>query len=87
MTTETSIVGVEAEIDEQSFTAMLEETFKENQPLEGSVVKGTIIGIEGDVVLVDVGLKSEGRILSRSLERVTKAKIAPYMLVKSSIFI
>ena len=62
MTTETSIVGVEAEIDEQSFTAMLEETFKENQPLEGSVVKGTIIGIEGDVVLVDVGLKSEGRI-------------------------
>ena len=29
MTTETSIVGVEAEIDEQSFTAMLEETFKE----------------------------------------------------------
>ena len=62
MTTESSIVGVEAEIDEQSFTAMLEETFKENQPLEGSVVKGTIIGIEGDVVLVDVGLKSEGRI-------------------------
>ncbi|MEC9078231.1 MAG: 30S ribosomal protein S1 [Pseudomonadota bacterium] len=62
MTTESSIVGVEAEIDEQSFSAMLEETFKENQPLEGSVVKGTIIGIEGDVVLVDVGLKSEGRI-------------------------
>ena len=62
MTTESGIVGVEAEIDEQSFTAMLEETFKENQPLEGSVVKGTIIGIEGDVVLVDVGLKSEGRI-------------------------
>ena len=62
MTTESSIVGVEAEIDEQSFTAMLEETFKENQPLEGSVVKGTVIGIEGDVVLVDVGLKSEGRI-------------------------
>ncbi|MEC8622724.1 MAG: S1 RNA-binding domain-containing protein, partial [Pseudomonadota bacterium] len=62
MTTESGIVGVEAEIDEQSFTAMLEETFKENQPLEGSVVKGTIIGIECDVVLVDVGLKSEGRI-------------------------
>ena len=62
MTTESGIVGVEAEIDEQSFSAMLEETFKENQPLEGSVVKGTIIGIEGDVVLVDVGLKSEGRI-------------------------
>ena len=40
---------------------MLEETFNENEPLEGSVVKGTIIGIEGDVVLVDVGLKSEGQ--------------------------
>ncbi len=69
MATESNIVGVEAEIDEQSFAAMLEETFNENEPLEGSVVKGTIIGIEGDVVLVDVGLKSEGRIPIREFGR------------------
>ncbi len=29
---------------------------------EGSVVKGTIVGIEKDLAVVDVGLKSEGRI-------------------------
>ncbi len=29
---------------------------------EGSVVKGTIVGIEKDLAIVDVGLKSEGRI-------------------------
>jgi small subunit ribosomal protein S1 len=29
---------------------------------EGSVVKGTVIGLEKDLVIVDVGLKSEGRI-------------------------
>jgi len=77
MATESNIVGVEAEIDEQSFAAMLEETFNENEPLEGSVVKGTIIGIEGDVVLVDVGLKSEGRIPIREFGRGEEPQESP----------
>jgi small subunit ribosomal protein S1 len=29
---------------------------------EGSVVQGTVVGIEKEVVIVDVGLKNEGRI-------------------------
>lgn len=37
---------------------------------EGSVVKGTIVGIEKDLAVVDVGLKSEGRI---SLKEFTSA--------------
>ena len=77
MATESNIFGVEAEIDEQSFAAMLEETFNENEPLEGSVVKGTIIGIEGDVVLVDVGLKSEGRIPIREFGRGEEPQESP----------
>lgn len=77
MATESNIVGVEADIDEQSFAAMLEETFNENEPLEGSVVKGTIIGIEGDVVLVDVGLKSEGRIPIREFGRGEEPQDSP----------
>jgi len=77
MATETNIVGVEAETDEQSFAAMLEETFNENETLEGSVVKGTIIGIEGDVVLVDVGLKSEGRIPIREFGRGEESQESP----------
>jgi len=41
---------------------MLEETFVDGRLTEGSVVKGTVIGIESDTVLIDVGLKAEGRV-------------------------
>ena len=34
-------------------------------PAEGSVVKGTIVAIENDFVVVDVGLKTEGRVPSK----------------------
>jgi small subunit ribosomal protein S1 len=44
------------------FAAMLEESFGLRPIEEGSVVKGTIVGLENDFVLVDVGLKTEGRI-------------------------
>ena len=30
--------------------------------LEGTVVKGRVIALENDAVLIDVGLKSEGRV-------------------------
>ena len=36
--------------------------------LEGSVVTGTVLSIEKDMILIDVGLKSEGRVPIRSLE-------------------
>ena len=44
------------------FAAMLEESFVDHAPVEGSVVKGRIIAIENDFVVVDVGLKTEGRV-------------------------
>jgi small subunit ribosomal protein S1 len=44
------------------FAAMLEETFGKSGSLEGKVVQGKVISIENDFVLIDVGLKSEGRI-------------------------
>ena len=44
------------------FQAMLDETLGSSHRLEGSVVRGTVVGVDGDVVVVDVGLKSEGRI-------------------------
>ncbi len=47
------------------FAAMLEESFIERAPAEGSVVKGTIVAIENDFVVVDVGLKTEGRVPSK----------------------
>ncbi|MEM6712949.1 MAG: 30S ribosomal protein S1 [Pseudomonadota bacterium] len=46
----------------EDFAALLEESFGGNDLLEGSVVKGTVIGIEKDLALIDVGLKTEGRV-------------------------
>ena len=46
----------------ESFASLLEESFAEGELTEGSVVKGTVISIENDSALVDVGLKSEGRV-------------------------
>ena len=46
----------------EDFAALLEESFKGRSSLERSVAKGKVLAIENDIVLVDVGLKSEGRI-------------------------
>ncbi|MDP9126801.1 MAG: S1 RNA-binding domain-containing protein, partial [Pseudomonadota bacterium] len=48
-----------------SFAAMLDESFGKAGRLEGSVIKGRVISIENDFVLIDVGLKSEGRVALR----------------------
>lgn len=60
-------IAVEADIMPQTedFASLLDEMFGSDKSLEGSVVKGTIVAIEGDFVTIDVGLKSEGRIALR----------------------
>jgi small subunit ribosomal protein S1 len=47
---------------------MLEESFGHNEMQEGSVVKGTVVGIEKDVAVIDVGLKTEGRVALREFQ-------------------
>ena len=44
------------------FAAMLEASFEGRSPAEGSVIRGTIVAIENDFAIVDVGLKTEGRV-------------------------
>ncbi|HEY5046673.1 MAG TPA: 30S ribosomal protein S1 [Rhizomicrobium sp.] len=46
----------------EDFAAMLETSFEGRSPAEGSVIRGTIVGIENDFAIVDVGLKTEGRV-------------------------
>ena len=46
----------------ESFAALLDESLGVANSLEGTVVKGRIIAVENDAVLIDVGLKSEGRV-------------------------
>jgi len=46
----------------EDFTALLNESFKADEFMEGAVVKGTIVAIEKDMAIIDVGLKTEGRV-------------------------
>ena len=49
----------------EDFAAMLEESFTQGSPQEGTVVKGTVVGIEKDLAVIDVGAKTEGRVALR----------------------
>jgi small subunit ribosomal protein S1 len=46
----------------ESFAQLFEESLKELETRPGSIVRGTVIAIDKDVVLVDAGLKSESAI-------------------------
>jgi small subunit ribosomal protein S1 len=47
------------------FAKMIDESFSDGHLQEGSVVKGTVVGIEKDLAVIDVGLKTEGRVALR----------------------
>jgi small subunit ribosomal protein S1 len=47
------------------FAKLIEESFSDGHLQEGSVVKGTVVGIEKDMAVIDVGLKTEGRVAVR----------------------
>ena len=46
----------------ESFAELLDQSFQEMTSIEGSVVAGTVLSVEKDMILIDVGLKSEGRV-------------------------
>jgi small subunit ribosomal protein S1 len=49
----------------EDFAKLIDESFGNGHLQEGSVVKGTVVGIEKDVAVIDVGLKTEGRVATR----------------------
>ena len=59
MTTSTATAATE------NFAELLKSSYGSNDGLEGSVVKGRVIAIENDTAVIDVGLKSEGRVALR----------------------
>ena len=46
----------------ENFADLLAESFDETVTIEGSVVRGVVVSIDKDAVIIDVGLKSEGRV-------------------------
>jgi len=49
----------------EDFAAMLDESFTTGNLQEGAVIKGIVVGIEKDLAVIDVGLKTEGRVALR----------------------
>ena len=46
----------------ENFADLLAESFDESVIIEGSVVRGVVVSLDKEAVIVDVGLKSEGRV-------------------------
>ena len=49
----------------EDFAKLLDETFGGGNLQEGSVIKGKVVGIEKEFAVIDVGLKTEGRVALR----------------------
>lgn len=64
------------------FAALLEESFSLVDLREGSVVPGTVIAIEKDLAVIDVGLKTEGRV---PLKEFSVAGVTPEMNVGDTV--
>ncbi|MBM3509581.1 MAG: 30S ribosomal protein S1 [Alphaproteobacteria bacterium] len=59
----------------ENFAALLEESYGASTSLEGTVIPGWVVAIENDVVLIDVGLKSEGRVALREFGSSQELKV------------
>ncbi|GLI24573.1 small subunit ribosomal protein S1 [Xanthobacter flavus] len=53
------------ETTREDFAALLDESFGRADTNEGSVVKGIVVAIEKDLAIIDIGLKTEGRVALR----------------------
>lgn len=60
-----AVVSTDLNPSREEFAALLAESFSKEDILEGSVVKGKVVGLEKDVAVIDVGLKMEGRVAVR----------------------
>ena len=62
-------------IEVESFADLFAEQIKIDEKKEGQVVKGTIISIENDMMIIDVGYKTEGRISIREFSGKGNSKL------------
>jgi small subunit ribosomal protein S1 len=71
-----SAVSMNPTLDD--FTSLLEEAYADRPVSENSVVKGRVVAIEKDLVIIDVGLKTEGRVALKEFAQPGKeATIQP----------
>ena len=68
----TDVISGSATDGEDDFAALLAESFISQDHLEGRVVHGSVVAIDGDNVVIDVGLKTEGRISVREFRKLNE---------------
>ena len=56
----------------EDFENLLNESYLDNPAAEGSVVKGRVVAVENDFVIIDVGLKMEGRVALKEFSQPGK---------------
>ncbi|HLD96020.1 MAG TPA: 30S ribosomal protein S1, partial [Alphaproteobacteria bacterium] len=61
--------------NKESFADLLEESFSQNNSFEGKVVTGKVVGIVKDAAVIDVGLKSEGRVSLKEFPSAREIKV------------
>jgi small subunit ribosomal protein S1 len=52
----------------EDFAKLIDESFNDGHIQEGAVVKGKVVAIERDLAVIDVGLKTEGRVAMREFQ-------------------
>ena len=54
--------GINNKISNSEYDKLISAAFKNTSIKEKSIISGKVVSVENDVVTVDVGLKSEGRV-------------------------
>ena len=52
----------------EDFASLLDESYGNNEAFEGSVIRGIVVAIEKDVAVIDIGLKTEGRVALKEFQ-------------------
>jgi small subunit ribosomal protein S1 len=63
-------VGSSLEADSVDFATLLDAFFSEKQPERGDIVTGTILAVDSQGLIVDVGLKRDGIVSRKDIERM-----------------
>ena len=61
---------VNESIEELDFAALLEESLAESQLERGDIVNGTVLSIDGQGLIVDIGWKQDGIVARGDIERM-----------------
>jgi small subunit ribosomal protein S1 len=61
--------------DDMDFAALLEASFAEKEPERGEIISGTVLAVDHQGLIIDVGLGRDGIVPRRDLERLEESGI------------